>query len=101
MKAIVRRVGRLEDRFPINSSGKPKVALRIFVSLPWKGPANLATSTCTRMLNAAGGIIETVKLDGDEASVSPDELEKFIASFPIQTAEEITFDGSVRRRQGI
>jgi len=83
MKAIVRRVGRLEDRYAINSSGKVKVALRILVSLPWKAPANLATSTCTRMLNAAGGVIETVKLDGDEASISEEELEKFIASFPI------------------
>jgi len=83
MKAIVRRVGRLEDRYAINSSGKPKVALRIFVSLPWKGPANLATSTYTRVLNDTGGLIETVKLDGDEDSIGEEELEKFIASFPI------------------
>jgi len=84
MKTILRRVGRLEERFAINSSGDPKVALRILVSLPWKSPASLATSTCTRMLNTAGGVIETVKLDGDAASISEKELEKFIARFPIE-----------------
>jgi len=53
MRAILRRVGRLEDRFETQLSGKPKVALRIMISLPWKGPVNLATSTCTRFVPQA------------------------------------------------
>ena len=78
-----RRVGWLEERYETQLSGEPKVALRILISLPWKGPPNLATSSCTRTLNTAGGLIETVKLDGDDAGISEEELEKFIASFPV------------------
>ena len=58
MSAILRRVARLEDQFEIQLSGRPKTTLRLLVSLPWKGPANLATSTCMRMLNPGGGVTE-------------------------------------------
>ena len=81
MKAIVRRVGRLEDRFQL--SGKPKSSLRIIVTRAGSGATNLATSTCTRRLNNNGGLIETVDLDGDDSGISEEELEQFIASFPI------------------
>jgi len=84
MKPILRRVGRLEDCQAI-SSGKPKPGVRLIVSLPWKGPANLATSTCLRYLRA-GCITEVVELDGDEAAIREEELEKFIASFPVQAS---------------
>ena len=82
MKAIVRRVGRLEDRFQTQLSGKPKSNLRIIVTRAGSG-ANLATSTCTRRLNNTGGLIEIVDLDGDDSGISEEELEQFIASFPI------------------
>jgi hypothetical protein len=64
MKAIVRRVGRLEDRFQTQLAGKPKSSLRIIVARGENGAANLATSTCTRRLNNSGGLIEIVDLDG-------------------------------------
>jgi hypothetical protein len=83
MKAIVRRVGRLEDRFQTQLSGKPKSSLRIIVTRAGSGATNLATSTCTRRLNNNGGLIETVDLDGDDSGISEEELEQFIASFPI------------------
>jgi hypothetical protein len=44
MKAIVRRVGRLEDRFETQLSGKPKSSLRIIVTRAGSRAANLATS---------------------------------------------------------
>jgi hypothetical protein len=81
-----RRVGRLEDRFAINSSGKPRVGFRLIISLPWKGPLNLATSTCQRTLNPEGAITEIVDLDGDGGRLSEEELERFIAGFPIENA---------------
>ena len=84
MKAILKRVGRLEDRFAINSSGKPQVTVRAIFHSSWRGPVNLATSTCRRTLNPGGGIFEIVELDGDDDGLSEEELEKFIASFPIE-----------------
>jgi hypothetical protein len=83
MKAIVRRVGRLEDRFQTQLSGKPKSSLRIIVTRAGSGAASLATSTCTRRLDNTGGLIETVDLDGDDSEISEEELEQFVASFPI------------------
>jgi len=84
MKTILRRVGILEDRFAINSPGRPRVTVRAIIHSPWKGPLNLATSTCRRTLNPGGGITEIVELDGGEDGLSEEELERFIASFPIE-----------------
>ena len=79
MKAIVRRVGRLEDRFQL--SGKPKSSLRIIVALAGS-EANLATSTCTRYVRD-GLLTEVVQLDGAMGAISDEELETFVARFPI------------------
>ena len=87
MRAIVRRVGRLEDRFQTQLSGKPKSSLRIIVTRAGSGAANLATSTCTRRLNNTGGLIEIVDLDGDDSGISEEELETFVARFPISTPD--------------
>jgi hypothetical protein len=88
MKTILRRVGRLEDRYAAHLSDKPQVAVRLLISYPWKGALNLATSTCQRTLNAGGAVTEIVKLDGRDEDIGEEELEKFIASFPIQSASE-------------
>ena len=82
MKAIVRRVGRLEDRFQTQLSGKPKSSLRIIVTLAGSAAANLATSTCTRYVRD-GLLTEVVQLDGARGSISDEELETFVARFPI------------------
>ena len=87
MKAIVRRVGRLEDRFQTQLSGRSKSSLRIIVTRAGSEPANLATSTCTRYVRD-GVLTEVVDLDGARGSISDEELEKFIASFPIHSASE-------------
>jgi hypothetical protein len=84
MKTIVRRVGRLEGRFQSQRSGKPKTGLRIIVTRGERGAPNLATSTCTRRLNNTGGLIEIVDLDGADSAIGEEELEDFIASFPIE-----------------
>ena len=84
MKAIVRRVGRLEDRFQL--SGKPKSSLRIIVTRAGSGAANLATSTCTRYVRD-GLLTEVVQLDGARGSISDEELETFVARFPISTPD--------------
>ncbi|MGD1074086.1 MAG: hypothetical protein ABSB15_28595 [Bryobacteraceae bacterium] len=87
MKAIVRRVARLEDRYAINSSGKLRIGVRAIISFPWKGPLSLATSTCRRTLNPGGAVTEIVELDGRDEDIDDEELEKFIASFPISNSD--------------
>jgi len=84
MKAIVRRVGRLEERFETQLSGKPKSSLRIIVTRAGSGAANLATSACTRYIRD-GLLTEVVQVDGAGGSISDDEdeLETFVARFPI------------------
>jgi hypothetical protein len=81
MRAIVRRVGRLEDRFQTQLAGKPKSSLRIIVTRAGS-EANLSTSTCERYVRD-GLLTEVVYLDGARGSISDEELETFVARFPI------------------
>jgi len=48
------------------------------------GPANLAKSTCTRRLGPNGALIEIVNLEGDLEGLTHEDLERFIASFPVE-----------------
>ncbi len=83
MKTIFRRIDRLEDRYGARLSDQPRVAVRLLISYPWKGALNLAESTCRRMLTEVGSVIETVTLEGDAAGISKEELDRFVAGFPI------------------
>jgi hypothetical protein len=83
MKTILRRVGRLEDRYAAHLSDKPQVAVRLLISYPWKGALNLAESTCTRKRTGPGSVIETITLQGDADRISKEELDRFITGFPI------------------
>jgi hypothetical protein len=49
---------------------------------------SLATSTCRRTLNPGGAVTEIVELDGRDEDIDDEELEKFIASFPIHSPSE-------------
>jgi hypothetical protein len=86
MKAIVRRVVRLEDRLETQLSDKAKSSLRIIVTRAGSEPANLAASTCTRYVRA-DVLTEVVELDGARGSISDEELERFVASFSIEAAQ--------------
>jgi hypothetical protein len=48
---------------------------------------SLATSTCRRTLNPGGAVTEIVELDGRDEDIDDEELEKFIASFPISNSD--------------
>jgi hypothetical protein len=43
-------------------------------------------STCSRTRNAGGELMEIVRLSGRDQYMSDEELETFIAGFPIQSA---------------
>jgi hypothetical protein len=82
MKAIFRRVGRLGERYEAQLSGNKPV--RVFVTRAGKD-ADLATSTCQRSIRD-GILTEVVQLDGGMDHLSDEEIEKFVASFPIKAA---------------
>jgi hypothetical protein len=64
--------------------------------LPWKGPANLETSACTRTVNA-GALVEVVHLDGQPIR----SAEASSGSFPIERTgprEGIPMKANLSRR---
>ena len=56
--------------------------LRLIIGRAAGDGVNLATSTCTRRLAPNGVLTEVIDLDGGD-SLSDEELERFIARFPI------------------
>jgi hypothetical protein len=87
MSAVTRRIRRLEDQFEPaiqpDFLRNPRQRLRIVVSGMDHG-LRLETSTCRRTLTASGSLTEVVRLDGIRGSLTDDELEKFVQSFPIE-----------------
>jgi len=49
-------------------------------------PSNLANSTCRRTLAPNGLLTDFVQLDGSSDGLTNEDLEKFIAGFPIEAA---------------
>ena len=87
MRTILRRLGKLENRYGADDS---KPALRFVVAFPWKGPINWAASTCSRTRYSDGGLTEVVHLEGDSRRISKQELDAFVARFPIKAAGAMT-----------
>jgi hypothetical protein len=67
------------------ASRAPKTSMRMVVTSAGGGPANLAKSTCLRYIRN-GCLTEVVELHG-ESGISDQELEEFIAGFPIAMPE--------------
>jgi hypothetical protein len=79
MKTVLRRVGRLEDRF---GPGKPRKVLQIVVSRIGAGEAGLEKATCTR--HWAGDLpMEVIKLNRWNNPYTREELDRFVERFPI------------------
>jgi hypothetical protein len=53
------------------------------------GSPNLSTSSCTRTLWPDGALTEVVHLDGGRDGLSDEDLETFIASFPVQRGVQV------------
>ena len=78
MKAnLYRRLRELEK----TRATEDRICMRIVVCALGKS-LNLSNSTCTRR-RGSEGIAEIVHLDGDREEISDEDLENFIASFPI------------------
>ena len=85
MKAMGHRVRRLEKQFAVPTG--PRERWRVVLSAVHRA-ANLANSRCTRTLNSFGLLTEIVELDGRRDSVTDEELERFIESFPVEQADD-------------
>ena len=88
MKAVIRRIARLENRLAPKVQPDfvchPRHRLRLVVS-GLDRALRLETSTCTRTLTASGCLTEVVKLDGSREGLTDEDLEKFFKSFPVET----------------
>jgi hypothetical protein len=81
MRAIVRRLNRLDDRF---APKKPPGVLRIVVSRVGE-KANLEEATCTRSMCTDGKLMEIIDLNGFDDGITSEELDRFVGRFPITT----------------
>jgi hypothetical protein len=90
MKTVVRRLRRVEDQLGPKVQRdfvrNPRQRLRLVVARMDR-PLNLATSRCTRTLSPDGFLMEIVRLNGICTGLGEEELERFVASFPIQMPE--------------
>jgi hypothetical protein len=68
------------------ASRKPTTSMRMVVTSAGGGPANLAKSTCLRYIRN-DCLTEVVELHGDDSGISDEQLEEFIAGFPIAMPE--------------
>jgi hypothetical protein len=50
-------------------------------------PLNLANSTCRRTLAPNGLLTEIVMLDGSDRCLTNEDLERFIAGFPVEASK--------------
>ncbi|MEP7354739.1 MAG: hypothetical protein ABI824_16035 [Acidobacteriota bacterium] len=81
IRQIERRLSQLEHRTQIAAKSSIRVVSRCVV-----GRANLATSKCWRTRCKSGALIELVQLDGGMEGLSDSDLDRFVASFPIEAA---------------
>ncbi len=81
MKAIGRRVCRLEVRFA--PPDKPRDRVRVVVGRigPEEG---LQNATCKRTLCANGSLVEVVRLNGSADGLTAEDLDRFVESFPME-----------------
>ena len=88
MKAIAKRLSRLEDQFG-PADGKPWERFRLVVRLAGK-MFDSESATCRRTLCPNGTVLESVQFrtsrNGPE--LTQEELDMWVASFPVETPRD-------------
>ena len=89
MKSVIRRIRRLEVSLkPViqpDCERNPRTRLRIVARRPGPAPHG-ATPRCTRTLSANGDLTEVVQLYGSGDDLAAEELDQFVATFPVRRA---------------
>ena len=80
MRTLSRRLEKLES--VLRMPDAPRWTARLIVR-PMGRPLDLEQSRCTRTLSADGCLAELVDLNGDDPMPSEEELNRFVARFPI------------------
>jgi hypothetical protein len=84
MKALANRLYRLEQRLvQTDYLHHPRNVMRIVVSGFAEQPGIGPDARCTRTLCPNGTLMECVKLDGDDETLSKDEIGQFVNGFPV------------------
>jgi len=85
LKTVRRRLDRLQGQFVL--VGRRPLRVYRMVLCKYGGKGSLDNAICTRTLCADGTVAEYVELDGSNdgpGSVTAEELDRWVASFPIQ-----------------
>jgi hypothetical protein len=95
---LARRIERVERLTP---DAQSPAVMRVVISACGRR-LNLAGSTCDRMLGANGSITEIVRLDGSRGDITDQELDRFVAGFPLSGSPVCGKDtkGHARRQIG-
>lgn len=80
MRVLARRLHKLES--VLGRPDAPQWGQRL-VALAMGRTLNLENCTCTRTLSSDGFLAEVVVLDGDSPELSCEDLDRFVARFPI------------------
>ncbi len=82
MRAVVRRIDRLEDQFG-STSGKSRRHLRMMISMAGSNPS-LEDATCSRRLCSDGTLLELVEFNKHHEGpdeLTDEELDRWVESF--------------------
>jgi hypothetical protein len=83
MRAVIRRIDRLEDQFGA-ANGKPRRRLRMMISMSGAKPS-LEDATCRRTLWPDGTLFEMIEFHTHNAGpeLTDEELDGWLESFPV------------------
>ncbi|MGA2186400.1 MAG: hypothetical protein ABSH47_25575 [Bryobacteraceae bacterium] len=85
MRTVIKRLARLEDQF-VPPDQKARKCFRLIVCR-YGAKTSLENATCKRTLCPDGTVMELVELNGSyegSHSVTAEELDRWVASFPIE-----------------
>ena len=95
MRTLARRLEKLES--VLGRPNAPRWTARLIVR-PMGRPLDLEQSRCTRTLSSDGCLAELVDLNGDDPMPSEEELDRFVARFPIVRWPDAAEKASAKRR---
>ena len=86
MKAIARRLRRLEDQFA-PADGQPRDRFRLVLRPAGLLNPSLENATCRRTLCPNGTVLESVEFttSSNGRELTQEELDRWLASFPVET----------------
>ncbi len=87
MKAVSRRIARLEERFAPTTQDRVKKRLRAIICRVDGGVPDLAKCTAKRTLCPDGTLLEVVRVNGSAKLLDRAKLQEWLRSFPVLTLE--------------